>query len=154
MPPVRYIYRSVVVDAKFGYRSALGEKRRRERLDASEHFVERISLVLGTDAPKPRSEIATAFDRCAKEVHRTARFASSIEAVAHSDAYLQILGMGPTVLPYILRDMRSTRSVTWFRALNVITRQDAAAGLDTVEGAVQAWLKWGAQHGYIDSAAA
>ena len=154
MPPVRHhVERSVVVDAKFGYRSAKADRRRRERLDASDHFVERIDFLLG-GLPKPKSEIATAFERCAEDVRRTVRFASSLEVVAHSDAYQQIVGMGPTVLPYVLRELRASRSVAWFRALNLITRQDAAAGLDTVEGAVRAWLSWGARHGYIDSDAA
>lgn len=157
MPSVRLVHRrSVVAEAKFGVRAAQAEQhvRRRHKLDEGERVVQRVDFVLGSRRAKPKSEIGILFERYAAEVERKARFASSLEAVAYTDAYQQIVGMGSIALPYVMRSLCEGRSVTWLRALAAITRQDAAAGAETVEEAVIAWLAWGSRHGYIDSASA
>lgn len=68
------------------------------------------------------------------------------------EAYLQIMSMGPAVIPFLLQELES-ESGHWFRALRAIVgyspvpvevRQDFRA-------ASRAWLQWGQEHGYSAS---
>jgi hypothetical protein len=58
-------------------------------------------------------------------------------------AYRQIIGLGPAVLPLLLRDLRETGRF-WFPALNAITGEnpvpDDAAG--DVDKMTEAWMGW------------
>ncbi len=59
-------------------------------------------------------------------------------------AYRQIVGLGPAVLPLLLRDLAESRRF-WFPALNAITGENPisedAAG--DVEQMIDAWTEWG-----------
>lgn len=65
------------------------------------------------------------------------------------EAYMQIMSMGPAVIPFLLRELESETG-HWFRALRAIVgyspvpaeaRQDFRAASD-------AWLQWGQEYGY------
>ncbi len=63
-------------------------------------------------------------------------------------SYQQIIGMGPDALPLILTELERQPD-HWFWALNAIVGDDIARDTETVEGAAQAWISWGAEHGII-----
>lgn len=73
---------------------------------------------------------------------------SSIEDVVLHPSYQRIIGLGPQVLPLILRDLEA-RPVFWFWALGAITGHlpDHEAG--DFESARRAWLEWGRQNAHI-----
>jgi hypothetical protein len=73
---------------------------------------------------------------------------SSIAKKSMHPAYQRIIGMGPDVLPLILRDLRN-RQAHWFWALHAITGDDPAQNQSTVDGAVNAWIRWGKGRGLI-----
>lgn len=77
----------------------------------------------------------------------TAHLSSPTKLVEHP-AYRQIIGLGPAVLPFILRDLAETGRF-WFPALNAITGEnpveDDEAG--DVERMTEAWIRWGRTHG-------
>ena len=79
----------------------------------------------------------------------TAHLSSPTKLVEHP-AYRQIIGLGPAVLPLMLRDLSETRNF-WFPALNAITGEnpvpDDAAG--DVERMTEAWIRWGRANGLI-----
>jgi hypothetical protein len=63
-------------------------------------------------------------------------------------AYQQIIGMGKDALPFIFRELRRTRG-HWIWALASILREDkGGAGMNFRE-AVDAWLNWGKNNGYL-----
>lgn len=66
-------------------------------------------------------------------------------------AYRQIIGLGPAVLPLLLRDLRETGRF-WFPALHAITGEnpvpDEATG--DVRRMTEAWLEWGRQKGLLE----
>lgn len=74
---------------------------------------------------------------------------SNVHDIVVHHAYQRIIGMGPAVLPHILRDMQITGGGHWFWALAVIVGEDKAAGHDTVDGATAAWLQWGRDAGLL-----
>lgn len=79
----------------------------------------------------------------------TAHLSSPAKLVEHP-AYRQIIGLGPAVLPLMLRDLAQTHRF-WFPALNAITGEnpipDDAVG--DVERMTEAWIGWGGANGLI-----
>ncbi|HUP61995.1 MAG TPA: hypothetical protein VNA69_16430 [Thermoanaerobaculia bacterium] len=79
----------------------------------------------------------------------TAHLSSPSKMVEHS-SYRQIIGLGPAVLPLMLRDLAQNHRF-WFPALNAITGEnpipDDAAG--DVERMTDAWIGWGRANGLI-----
>ncbi len=77
----------------------------------------------------------------------TAHLSSPMKLVEHP-AYRQIIGLGPAVLPFILRDLAETGRF-WFPALHAISGENPvpedAAG--DVERMTEAWLRWGRANG-------
>jgi hypothetical protein len=65
-------------------------------------------------------------------------------------AYRQIIGLGPAVLPLLLRDLAESHRF-WFPALNAITGEnpipDDAAG--DVSRMANAWIIWGRERRLI-----
>ncbi len=77
----------------------------------------------------------------------TAHFSLIFKKAMHP-AYQRIIGLGPSAIPLILREMQQ-RPGHWFWALNAITGEDPAQPGDSVEEAKRAWLQWGRKKGYI-----
>jgi hypothetical protein len=74
---------------------------------------------------------------------------SSSAKLAMHPAYQKITGMGPEVVPLILRELKKNLG-SWFWALTSITEVDPVAEADQGNGEAmaKAWLKWGRRHGY------
>jgi hypothetical protein len=79
----------------------------------------------------------------------TAHLSSPIKLMAHP-AYRQIIALGPSVLPLMLRDLEESGRF-WFPALSAITGEnpipDDAAG--DIERMTRAWIEWGHEHGLL-----
>ena len=78
------------------------------------------------------------------------RFTSADSEIVMHDAYQQIIGLGPAVLPLIFRELQQ-RLGLWFWALRAITREDPVRPEDVgrVKKMAEAWLQWGTERGYI-----
>ena len=63
-------------------------------------------------------------------------------------AYQRIIGLGPSALPLILRELERETD-HWFWALNAISGDDPAAGLGDFEVAAARWLEWGRDAGLL-----
>jgi len=79
----------------------------------------------------------------------TAHISSTTKLMEHP-AYRQIIGLGPAVLPLLLRDLAEKRRF-WFPALSAITGEnpvpDDAAG--SIARMADAWIKWGRENDLI-----
>jgi hypothetical protein len=73
----------------------------------------------------------------------TAHLSSPARLVEHP-AYRQIIGLGPAVLPLILRDLAETGRF-WFPALNAITGENPVSddAMGDVERMTADWIAWG-----------
>ncbi|SRR5258707_7113687 len=80
----------------------------------------------------------------------TAHLSSPTELMEHP-AYVRIIGLGPAVLPLLLRDLQESGRF-WFPALHAITGEnpvpDEAAG--DVHRMSEAWLDWGRRNGLLE----
>lgn len=73
---------------------------------------------------------------------------SDVARMVMHPAYLQIIGMGPEVLPLILGELQREPD-HWLVALYAIAGEDVAAGSETFTQAVSAWIEWGRVRGYL-----
>ena|SRR6266849_1684667 len=74
---------------------------------------------------------------------------SSSARLAEHPAYQQIVGMGPEVIPFLLRELEREPD-HWFRALHALTGANPvpAASQGKVREMAAAWLRWGRDQGY------
>ena len=110
-----------------------------------------MSTVPAKSAPatEPPERIEEKFRRLAAVwLAGTAYISSSSELVAHP-AFGEIVGMGPAVIPLVLRELQD-RTGHWHRALRRITGADPVPPGDrgNIEKAAEAWLRWGKEQGY------
>ena len=88
------------------------------------------------------------FRRLADQWLRETEHTSSVKQACMRPAYQRIIGMGPAVVPYLLRELERNPD-HWFWALNAITEEDPARAEDSLDGAKDAWLQWGREKGYL-----
>lgn len=83
------------------------------------------------------------FRALADQWHEETDYLSGTAVFMHP-AYQQIVGMGPAVLPLLLRDLAETES-HWFWALRVITNENPVPPehRGRVDRMISAWLSWG-----------
>jgi len=98
------------------------------------------------NTPAVAQALSALIDRWRTE---TSQISSSTERILHP-AYQQIIGMGPEVVPLLLKELRDNGG-HWFWALSCITRENPVSDED--EGNVpkmrDVWLDWGKNKGYL-----
>ena len=74
---------------------------------------------------------------------------SSSARLAEHPAYQEIIGMGPEVIPLLLRELERAPD-HWFRALVALTRADPVPekSRGKIREMAEAWLCWGRAQGY------
>ncbi|HKI38296.1 MAG TPA: hypothetical protein VKA46_40985 [Gemmataceae bacterium] len=76
-------------------------------------------------------------------------YLSSTTAMVNHPAYQEIIGLGPSVVPLVLRELEQ-RPAQWFSALRALTGADPMDPADRgkVRKIADAWLRWGRANGY------
>jgi hypothetical protein len=94
--------------------------------------------------------IERTFYREAEKWDRETAFLSSTPKMVMHDSYQNIMAMGPSVVPILLRDLQTTRR-SWFWALRHITGADPVPQEDrgNLDRMVAAWVNWGKREGLI-----
>lgn len=95
------------------------------------------------------SEVERRFKKLSTKWKAETILMSSVEDMAMNRNYQRIIGMGPAVVPFILKSMK-TKPDFWFWALRAITGADPVSkeNLGDLQKMSAAWLKWGAAKGY------
>ncbi len=102
-----------------------------------------------TPATVPEESIEAKFQRLATVWRaETAYVSSSSDLVAHP-AFQEIVGMGPAVIPLVLREL-ANRTGHWHRALRRIIGADPVPPEDrgNFDRIAETWLRWGKEQGY------
>ena len=93
-------------------------------------------------------ELEAHFKTIVEKWHKDTRHASSLKKMITHPTYRRIIEIGPRVLPLLFNELNE-RPNHWLVALNAITREDPAPASSTFGEAVQAWLAWGRDRGYL-----
>jgi|SRR5579863_4365593 len=90
------------------------------------------------------------FRALADQWRKDTRFLSATDDMVLHPAYQNIIGMGPDVIPLLLRELQ-TRPGQWFWALRSIAREDPVqeADVGNIRRMTEAWLNWGREKGYL-----
>jgi hypothetical protein len=101
-------------------------------------------------APDNDPQLEQRFRTLAAEWDEETGHLSSINQIAMHPAYQQIIGIGPAVVPLLLRDLDRTHA-HWFWALTAITGDNPVSREDrgNVPRMAEAWLEWGRSRGLI-----
>ena len=94
--------------------------------------------------------IEAKFTRLAAKWKQKTAHLSSPGMIAEHPAYQEIVGMGPDVIPLILRDLKEAPA-QWFWALRSITGESPIRPEDRgdIDAMRVAWLDWGERYQYI-----
>lgn len=98
----------------------------------------------------PTTPVERVFEELANKWRdETSHISSTTKRSMHS-SYQSIIGMGPAVVPLLLRSLKK-RPEHWFWALVAITRDNPVKPEDAgnVSKMTETWLKWGRQRGLI-----
>ncbi len=94
-------------------------------------------------------EIKPEFENLVKVWKKATFHYSFIRQKIIHPAYLRIVGMGDKAIPFILEELRTSPSASWFPALEAISGNNAAQTAKSIDEAVNSWLDWGKQHHYL-----
>ena len=101
-------------------------------------------------ASRQKENSVQEFYRLAAQWKEETKYVSSISQISMNAAYQQIIGMGPDVIPLIIKELKR-KPAHWFWALKAITRFDPVPPQykGNIEKMTEFWLKWGAEQGYV-----
>lgn len=118
----------------------LGASETSRRLAVRESQVEAEQRLVASD---PYATLGDVFARLAAEWREATRQLSSGSALVGHPAYLRIIGLGPPVLPLVLKDL-SRRADHWFVALTALTGSDPVSpdSWGDLNAMRDAWLQW------------
>ena len=80
--------------------------------------------------------------------HADTEHSSSVKKIVSHPAYRRIITIGLRALPLLFRELNK-RPDHWLVALNAITHEDPAPDGCNFSEAVEAWLGWGRDRGYL-----
>ena len=97
-----------------------------------------------------KSELQKKFNELAENWKRETGGYSTMLHKASNNNYLDIIGLGMDVVPFILKDLQKNSSL-WFAALKAITKENPVPkeSLGDTEKMRDAWLQWGKERKHI-----
>lgn len=107
----------------------------------------RVIVTFLTDADG--QELEAKFHQLASRWRDEVSSLSSLTQMSLRPAYQQIIGLGPAVIPLLLRELEQ-RPDHWFWALKAITGEDPVKPehRGRLRQMAEDWLRWGREHGY------
>lgn len=91
-----------------------------------------------------KARVRESFEQLADELEESAAPLSSTRRAVKTPAFLEILALGPDVLPLALDRLKaSSNRPLWLRVLGTFTSSPPGLGKATVEEATAAWIAWG-----------
>ncbi|HWT01916.1 MAG TPA: hypothetical protein VN256_16835 [Pyrinomonadaceae bacterium] len=103
---------------------------------------------VGVEVKEKAGELRQKFHRLADEWRKETKHTSSVEEMVLHPNYLKIIAMGKDAIALLLEELER-KPDHWLVALHVLTDEDPASPESTFYEAVQAWLEWGKQKGYL-----
>ena len=79
---------------------------------------------------------------------RETRQVSDLVEILLNPVHLQIIGLGPRVIPLILREVEAN-TADWVIALESLTRQKLGSPASDFDEIRELWLAWGKETGYL-----
>lgn len=93
---------------------------------------------------KAISRTSATFVECLQKWKEDTQYLSSLSEIIMHPSYQRIIGLGPDVVPFILRELAENGG-HWFWALQSLTGEDPVSASDRGRGRAmrEAWVEWG-----------
>ncbi len=93
---------------------------------------------------KEETKFTSIFYSCLNKWKEETRFTSSLMEILMHPSYQRIIGLGPKVIPFILRELKDNGG-QWFWALQSLTGENPVTSHDQgrTRKMAEAWLQWG-----------
>lgn len=100
--------------------------------------------------PVSRRPLVQQFQDLVATWRKETAFVSSVDRMVLNSAYLQIIGLGPDVIPLLLRELQREPN-HWFCALHALTAADPVPEKDRgdIRRMCEAWIHWGRRVKYF-----
>jgi hypothetical protein len=98
-----------------------------------------------------RRRLEERFQTLVKKWKKEVAFEPSLTDALMNHNYLKIIGLGPSALPLIFRELEREPDL-WFLALESITHEDPAVSEENsgdFRKIAELWIQWGREHGFI-----
>ncbi len=107
-------------------------------------------LVSKSEPIAMQQNIEVQFDDLATEWKHSNQIISDWNQIILHPCYQRIIGLGPKVIPYILKDLKQNGG-HWSWALQSLTGENPVADEDAgkIRKITEAWLNWGKEKGFI-----
>ena len=107
-------------------------------------------MIAVAEAPSREASLESRFGRLKEEWKQQSQYLSNATQMAMLQPYQQIIGLGPSVVPLLLREL-AREPDHWFWALESITGQNPvpAEVVGHVAATAEAWLAWGRREGLL-----
>ena len=114
-----------------------------------------MEVVVALPSGLQHTDAVQRFATLAARRHQETVALSSVSQMAMHPAYQEVIGMGQTAVPLILRELQN-KPDHWFWALQAITGADPIVPEERgkVRAMAAAWIQWGKEHGHLPRAAA
>jgi hypothetical protein len=90
------------------------------------------------------SDVQIRFEQLAEELEEAAAGLSATRRARNLPAFNEILALGEEVVPDVIARLKtSDNRPLWLRVLGTLTPFPPGAGMDTVDEAADAWIRWG-----------
>ena len=107
-------------------------------------------MIAVAEARNREASAESRFERLKDEWKQQSQYLSNTTQMAMLRPYQQIIGLGPSVLPLLLKELARAPDY-WFWALEAITGQNpvSAEAVGNVAAMAEAWLAWGRREGLL-----
>jgi hypothetical protein len=101
-------------------------------------------------ADEAQSNLEREFNKLATTWKAQTKGASSLSGMVMSPAYLEIIGYGEKMIPFILKDLKNSPN-HWFIALRILARTSPVRPEDAgnIKKMSEAWISWGRENGML-----
>jgi hypothetical protein len=128
-------------------------RRRQLPADNIEHFFEGLGGERSVESPiqlPEVSDVEAKFEALAAQWEEETAFVSSLHQLVLHPCYQRIIGLGPNVVPFLVRDL-AQNARPWFWALRSITGEDPVT--EEIRGSqrqmIKRWIDWGQRKGML-----
>jgi hypothetical protein len=108
-----------------------------------------MSSAMQSPLAAPNAQLEALFQALVRRWKEERGPSSSTTELAMCPSYQRIIGLGPAVVPLLLRELEQAPD-HWFWALKAITGADPVppGNHPKIKEMVRLWLEWGRQNGY------
>lgn len=139
---------STTIEDYIGYDAA--QFNAKKTLEIWQDIAKSVVASQSTQRVREISAAGVAFTQALAQLKEDTKFSSSLSDIILHPSYQRIIGIGPTVIPFVLNELKQ-HGGHWSWALRSLTGENPVSEEDEgrTKRMAEAWLRWGEENGQI-----